>query len=139
MINTSYLRSNAAACLALAVVVAGLLYVVVPARADSTDIYASRAEYAASQTAAQTYPNPEYPNHKPLRGNYPGTYPTAAAPAAQPAGSDFDWRAAAVGAAGMLGLILLFAAARATARIARDRRRRIPFVVDVRDQTPTSG
>jgi hypothetical protein len=139
MFTTSNLRSNAAVGLALAVVVAGLLYVVVPARADGTRMYASRAEYAASQAAAQAYPNPEYPNHKPLRGNYPDSYPSTPAAPAQPAGSDFDWRAAAAGAAGMLGLIVLLAAVRATARLARDRRRRIPFVVDVRDETPTTG
>jgi hypothetical protein len=139
MRTTSYRPSNAAVRLALGVVVAGLLYASVPAHADSTHIYTSRAEYLTSQTAPQAYPNPEYPNHKPLRGNYPGSYPTTAAPAAEPAASDFDWRAAAVGAAGMLGLILLLAAARATARMTRDRRRRIPFVVDIRDETPTTG
>jgi hypothetical protein len=139
MVSTNSRRRHGAVGIALVVVVAaGLLYAVMPARADSAQIHASRAEYVSSQ-AAQAYPNPEYPNHKPLRGNYPGSYPTTAAPAAQPAGSDFDWRAAAVGAAGMLGVIVLLAAARATARITRDRRRRIPFVVDVRDQTPTSG
>jgi hypothetical protein len=139
MRTTKYRRSNAAVRLALGVVVAGLLCVGVPAHADSAHIYASRAEYLSSQTAPQPYPNPEYPNHKPLRGNYPGSYPTIAAPATEPGGSDFDWRAAAVGAAGMLGLILLLAAARATARLARNRTRRIPFVVDVRDETPSTS
>ena len=138
MITTSSRRTGATACLALAIAAAGLMYAVMPARADSAPIYASRAAYESSQTPAQAYPNPEYPNHKPRRGNYPGSYPTTAAPA-QAAGSDFDWRAAAAGAAGMLGLILLLAAARATARMTRDRRRRIPFVVDVRDETPTTS
>jgi hypothetical protein len=137
--TTSYRRSTAAVGLALTIVVAGLLYMVVPARADGTQIYASRAEYASSQKATQAYPNPQYPNHKPLRGTYPGSYASTASTPAQPASSHFDWRAAAVGAAGMLGLTLVLAAARATARMTRDRRRRIPFVVDVRDDTPTTG
>jgi hypothetical protein len=138
MVTTSYRRSNAAVRLVLAAVVAGLLCVGAPAPADGTHIYASRAEYASSQKATQAYPNPEYPNHKPLRGNYPGSYASPASTPAQPASSQFDWRAAAVGAAGMLGLILLLAAARATARMMR-RSRRIPFVVDVRDDTPTTS
>ena len=137
MITTSYRRSNAAVGLALAIVVAGLLYVVGPARADSTHMYASRAEYASSQKATQAYPNPQYPNHKPLRGNYPGSYASTASTPAQPASSHFDWRAAALGAVGMLGLIPISAAARATARMTRNRKRGIPFVVDVRDDTPT--
>jgi integrase len=33
----------------------------------------------------------------------------------------------------------LLAAGRATARMARNRRRAIPFVVDVRDETPTTS
>jgi hypothetical protein len=138
MVTTSYRRSNGLVGLTLAIVVAGLLYVVVPASADGTQIYASRAEYASSQKATQAYPNPQYPNHKPLRGNYPGSYASTASTPAQPARSDFDWRAAAVGAAGMLGLTLVLAAARATARMTRNRRRQIPFVVDVRDKTPTT-
>jgi hypothetical protein len=80
------------------------------------------------------YPNPQYPNHKPLRGNYPGSYT-----AAEQADSGFDWLAAGAGATGMLGLIFLLAAGRAAARIARSRRHRIPFVVDVRDDTPATG
>ena len=85
------------------------------------------------------YPNPQYPNHKPLRGNYPGSYTsTAAVPAPRPS-NRFDWPAAGVGAAGMLGLVLLFAAGRAATRIARNRRHGIPFVVDVRDDTPATG
>ena len=139
MVTTSYRRSNAAVRLALAAVVAGVLFVGAPARADGTHIYGSRAEYASSQKATQAYPNPEYPNHKPLRGSYPGSYASTASTPAQPASSHFDWRAAAVGAAGMLGLILVLAAARATARMTRDRRRRIPLVVDVRDNTPTTS
>jgi hypothetical protein len=83
------------------------------------------------------YPNPQYPNHKPIRGNYPGSY-TATTPSQQPDGG-FDWLAAGVGATGMLGLILLFAAGKSATRIARNRRHRSPFVVDVRDDTPTPG
>jgi hypothetical protein len=139
MVTTSYRWSNAAVRLVLTAVVAGLLCVGAQARADGTHIYASRAEYASSQKATQAYPNAEYPNHKPLRGNYPGSYARTASTPAQPASSQFDWRAAAGGAAGMLGLILVLAAARATARMTRDRRRRIPFVVDVRDNKPTTS
>ncbi len=87
-------------------------------------------------SGALEYPNPQYPNHKPLRGNYPGSY--ASTPDA-PSGDRFDWLAAGAGAAAMLGLILLFAAARSATRIARNRRHEIPFVIDVRDDTPTTG
>ena len=83
------------------------------------------------------YPNPQYPNHKPLRGDYPGSY-TATTPAQQP-DSGFDWLAAGAGATGMLGLILVLAAGRSAARVARNRRPRVPFAVDVRDDTPAAG
>jgi hypothetical protein len=140
MLITSRLRSNAAARVALAVVVvAATLAGAAPSYAAPGDPCTKHFPVSNYSCTQQGYPNPEYPNHKPLRGNYPGSYPTTAAPAAQPAGSDFDWRAAAVGAAGMLGLILVLAAARATARMTRNRSRRIPFVVDVRDETPTSS
>ena len=95
------------------------------------------ASAPAANGQAVDYPNPQYPNHKPLRGNYPGSY-TATTPSQQPDGG-FDWLASGVGATGMLGLILLFAAGKSATRSARNRRHRIPFVVDVRDDTPTTG
>ena len=48
--------------------------------------------------------------------------------------SQFDWLAAGVGAAGMLGLILLFAAVKTAARIARNRRHDVPLVVQIDDR-----
>lgn len=122
----------AALCVAIALVMSG--------QAD--------AAHGSKQTAAGAtdtimlrdgleYPNPQYPNHKPLRGTYPGTY-TAATPS-QPPDAGFDWLAAGIGATGMLGLILLVAAGKSATRSARNRRHRIPFVVDVRDDTPTTG
>jgi hypothetical protein len=48
-----------------------------------------------------------YPNHKPIRGDYPGTYTRiTAAPPAQPDNS-FEWSAAGAGAAATLGAVLL--------------------------------
>lgn len=54
-----------------------------------------------------------YPNHKPIRGDYPGTYTKITA--APPAGPDngFDWTAAGAGGAAMLGAVLLAMALRA--------------------------
>jgi hypothetical protein len=83
------------------------------------------------------YPDPQYPNHKPISGNYPGSY-TATTPSRQPE-RGFDWIAAGAGASGMLGLILLGAAGSSATRIARNRRHGIPFVVEVRDATPAAG
>jgi hypothetical protein len=140
MLITSRLRSNAAARVALAVVVvAATLAGAAPSYAAPGDPCTKHFPVSDYSCTQQGYPNPEYPNHQPLRGNYPGTYASTSSTPADPADSDFDWRAAAVGAAGMLGLILLLAAARATARMTRNRSRRIPFVVDVRDETPTSS
>ena len=48
--------------------------------------------------------------------------------------SQFDWLAAGVGAAGMLGLILLLAAVKTGTRIARNRRHDVPLVVQVDDR-----
>ena len=138
MNRTRQRRGHQAAAVALAMVVTGLI-ACAPAQADSADTHASRAEYKASQKAAPEYPNPEYPNHKPLRGNYPGSYTTTASTPTQLADSHFDLRAAAVGAAGTLGVILLMAAGTATARRARNRKRGIPFVVDVQDRPPTTS
>ena len=80
------------------------------------------------------YQKPEYPNHKPVRGNYPGTYPSSPSTPVQQPGSQFDWLAAGVGAAGMLGLILLLTAVRTGARRARNRSHDVPLVVQVDDR-----
>ena len=138
MLTTSRLPSNAAARVALAVVVAGTLVGAAPSYAAPGDPCTKHFPVSNYSCTQQGYPNPEYPNHKPLRGNYPGSYASTSSTPAEPADSDFDWRAAAVGAAGMLGLILLLAAVSATARMTRNRSRRIPFVVDVHDKPPTT-
>jgi hypothetical protein len=64
------------------------------------------------QNGVLEYPNPQYPNHRPLRGNYPGSYTSTAATPARPPSDRFDSLAAGVGAAGILGLIPLCAAGR---------------------------
>jgi len=132
-------RLRTAVQAALALVIAGAFIVGAPAQAASGDAYASQAAYLSAQSPAQAYPNPQYPNHKPLRGNYPGSYTSTSSTPAQPPSSHFDWLAAAVGAAAMLGLTLLLAAGRSATRIARKRTHGIPFVIDVRDDTPTTG
>ena len=139
MITIRQARGNATRQIAIATVLAGLLGVAVPARADTTHADGNRTVYLETPNGVLEYPNPQYPNHKPLRGNYPGSYTSAAPTPAQAPSSRFDWLAAGVGAAGMLGLILLFAAGRSATRIARNHRHPIPFVVDVRDDTPTTG
>ena len=139
MITITRTRATAARRLAIGIVIAALLGAAVPARADTTQGDGSGTVYLETPRAVLEYPNPQYPNHKPLGGNYPGSYTSTASAPAQPPSNRFDWLAAGVGAAGMLGLILLFAAARSASRIARNRRHGIPFVVDVRDDTPTTG
>lgn len=138
MLTTSHLRSNAAARVALAVVVAGTLVGAAPSYAAPGDPCTKHFPVSNYSCTQQAYPNPDYPNHQPLRGNYPGSYASTSSTPTEPADRDFDWRAAAVGAAGMLGLILLLAAVSATARMTRNRSRRIPFVVDVHDKPPTT-
>jgi hypothetical protein len=77
-------------------------------------------------------PAQAYPNHKPLRGNYPGSYASSrSAPSLRPSDS-FDWAAAGVGAAGMLGLVLLLTAFRAGTRRSRAHDNS-PLVLEVRD------
>jgi hypothetical protein len=69
-------------------------------------------------------PAADYPNHKPVSGNYPDSYPTSASIAAtEPSDTidPFDWSAAGVGAAAMLGLVLLLAAVKAGGARARQR------------------
>ena len=139
MITVRQGRGNAARRIAIAIVVAGLLGLAVPAGADTTQGDAGETVYLETPRGALEYPNPQYPNHKPLRGDYPGSYTSTASTPAEPSSDGFDWLAAGVGAAGMLGLILLFAAGRSATRIARNRRHGIPFVVEVRDDTPASG
>jgi hypothetical protein len=76
-----------------------------------------------------------YENHKPLRGNYPGSYADSAP--SVPASGTFDWAAAGVGAAGMLGLVLARGAVRARGRTAsRERAHDVPLVLHVRDDRP---
>jgi hypothetical protein len=138
MITIRQARGKAAGRIAIAIVVAGLLGVAVPARADTTHADGNETMRLETPHGVLEYPSPEYPNHKPLRGNYPGSYAPTPSTASTPA-TGFDWLAAGAGAAGMLGLTLLFAAGRSATRIARNRRHGIPFVIDVRDDTPTSG
>jgi hypothetical protein len=151
MFTSMQRRSAAALCLALGLLVASTVIGGGPAHAASTHRYTNHkplsdnypGSHAAGATDAVTlrpglqYPNPRYPNHKPLRGNYPGSY-TASTPAQQP-NSGFDWLAAGVGAAGMLGLILLLTAGKTAMRLAHSRRHDVPFVVQVRDDTSGVG
>jgi hypothetical protein len=120
-------RTAAALCVALALQVpAGL---VVAGQADAASSQgskpkSSRAPDTVTLRPRLEYPNPQYPNHKPLRGDYPGSYGPTSSTAPTPA-SGFDWPAAGAGAAGMLGLILLLAAATSAMRIARNRSHRM--------------
>ena len=139
MITVRQGRGTATRRIAIASVAAGLLGVAVPARADTTRADGSETVHLETPSGALEYPNPRYPNHKPLRGNYPGSYTGTASTPAQASSDRFDWLAAGVGAAGMLGLVLLFAAARSATRATRNRRHAIPFVVEVRDDTPATG
>jgi hypothetical protein len=89
----------------------------------------------AGGVLAQTAFAQHYENHKPLRGNYPGSYADSA-PAVPPSGT-FDWAAAGVGAAGMLGLVLAHSAVRARRRTGRrERAHDVPLVLHVRDDRP---
>ncbi len=153
MITPRQKRSAAARRVALGLIVAGTLAGSGPADAASTHThpnhkplsgnypgsYTTRATGSSTTGAAQQYPNPQYPNHKPLRGNYPGSYTSSPSTPAQRPNSGFDWLAAGAGAAAMLGLILLLAAAKATTRIARNRRHDVPLVIEIRDDTPGLG
>ena len=149
MIMPRQKRSVAARRVALGLFLAGTLAGSGPAGAASTDIHPDHKPLSgnnpgsyttrttgASTTGAAQHPNPRYPNHKPLRGNYPGSYTSSAATPAQRPNSGFDWLAAGAGAAAMLGLILLLAAAKATKRVVRNRRHDVPLVLEIRDDTP---
>ena len=139
MITIRQGRGNAARGAAIGIIVAGLLGLAVPAGADTTRRDGSETVYLETPSGVVKYPSRQYPNHKPLRGNYPGSYTSTASTPAEPSSDRFDWLAAGVGAAGMLGLVLLIAAARSATRTARNRRRAIPFVVEVRDDMPPTG
>ena len=137
MISTRHGLANRAARAALLLVIAGTFLVSATGAAASTDADASRTTKIWTPGGVKEYPNPEYPNHKPLRGNYPGTYKTSTSTPSQSSGDGFDWLAAGAGAAAMLGLILLVTAGRATRRVA-NRKHGIPFVIDVRDNAPSA-
>lgn len=134
---STHSRTVGALRVSLALLAASALLANGQAIAASTQSSPSSAPDTITLRDGLEYPNPQYPNHKPLRGDYPGSY--TATPSAQQSDTGFDWLAASAGATGMLGLILLLAAGRSAARMARNRRHPIPFVVDVRDDTPATG
>ena len=132
MITSRQQRSAIAARVALGLVVAGTLVGAAPSYAAPTlPCHFPVSKYSCTH---QAYPNPEYPNHKPLSGSYPGSYTKSPAAPVQQPGSRFDWLAAGVGAAGMLGLILLLAAMKTGARMARSRNHDVPLVVQMDDR-----
>jgi len=135
MITSRQQRSAIAARVALGLVVAGTLMGAAPSyAAPALPCHFPVSSYSCTQ---QAYPNPEYPNHKPLRGNYPGSYTKSQSTPVQHPASRFDWLAAGVGAAGMLGLVLLLTAARSGARIARNRRYNVPEGVTLQAEVMT--
>jgi hypothetical protein len=137
MISTPHGLANRAVRAALLLVIAGTFVVSATGAAASTDSDASRTTKIWTPQGVQEYPNPEYPNHKPLRGNYPGSYPsTPPTPASSPSDRS-DWLAAGAGAGAMLGLILVLTAGKAARRVARTRKDGIPFVTDVCDDVPS--
>ena len=132
MISPRQKRSAIAARVALGLVVAGTLVGAAPSYAapHPCTSHFPVSDYGCTH---QAYPNPEYPNHKPLRGNYPGSYTKSTSTPVQQTSNGFDWLAAGVGAAGMLGLILLLTAVKTGARIARNRSDDVPRVVQIDD------
>jgi hypothetical protein len=130
MITSRQTRSAIAARVALGLVVAGMLAGAAPSYAALAHPCTKHFPVSDYSCTHQAYPNPEYPNHKPLRGNYPSSSST---PVQQPS-TQFDWLAAGVGAAGMLGLVLLLTAAKTGTRIARNRRHDVPLVVQIDDR-----
>jgi hypothetical protein len=144
MIISRQQRSVAAARVALGLIVATL---VIGPSADAASTHTSMdrnppgpvypGTFSEYQDPAE-YQKPAYPNHRPLRGNYPGSYPSSPSTPVQQPSSQFDWLAALVGAAGMLGLILLLTAVKAGARRARNRRQGVPLVVQI-DEPPSVG
>jgi len=134
MITSRQKRSAIATRVALGLVVAGTLVGAAPSYAAPPDPCTSHFPVSNYGCTDQAYPNPEYPNHKPLRGNYPGSYTKSPSTPVQQPSSQFDWLAAGVGAAGMLGLILLLTALKNGARIARNRSHDVPVVVQIDDR-----
>jgi hypothetical protein len=134
MITWRQQRSAIAARVALGLVVAGTLVGAAPSYAAPGDPCTKHFPVSNYSCTQQGYPNPEYPNHKPLRGNYPGSYTSSSSTPVQQPSSDFDWLAAGVGAAGMLGLVLLLIAVKTGARIARNRSHDVPLVVQTDDR-----
>jgi hypothetical protein len=127
-------RSAIAARVALGLVVAGTLVGAAPSYAAPALPCTSHFPVSNYGCTHQAYPNPEYPNHKPLRGNYPGSYTKSTSTPVQQPNSQFDWLAAGVGAAGMLGLILLLTAVKTGARMARNRSHDVPLVIQIDDR-----
>jgi hypothetical protein len=127
MITLRQQRGAIAARVALGLVVAGALVGAAPSYAAPPHPCTNHFPVSNYACTHQAYPNPEYPNHKPLRGNYAGSYNSSASttPVQQPS-SGFDWLAAGVGAAGMLGLTLLLTAVKSGARMARSRKHEVP-------------
>ena len=134
MITSRQKRSAIPARVVLGLVVAGMLVGAAPSYAAPVDPCPKHFPMSNYPCTHQAYPNSEYPNHKPLRGDYPGSYAKSPSQPVQQSSSGFDWLAAGVGAAGMLGLILLLTAAKTGARIARDRSREVPLVVQIDDR-----
>jgi hypothetical protein len=133
MITSRQQRSAIAARVALGLVLAGTLVGAAPSYAALAHPCTKHFPVSNYHCTHQAYPNPEYPNHKPLRGNYPGSYTEGPSTPVQQPSSRFDWLAAGVGAAGMLGLILLLAAVKSGARMARSRNHEVPLVVQIDD------
>jgi hypothetical protein len=164
MIRSRQWLSAIATAATLALVLAG----VANASSAPADTYSSHkpvsGNYPGSYTPAEDtsiwVATQRHPAHKPLSGNYPGSY-AAAADASTPvanhkplrgdyrtgsytstatASSDstsatsdtFDWGAAGVGAATMLGLVLLLIALKAGLQPARRNRARVLEVPDNR-------
>lgn len=128
MIRSTRRLSAVAARAALALALAGALAGGAQAHTASARINPSHKPPGGHITpAAQAFPS-----HRPLSGNYPGSYTSATAPSVR-AGAGFDWVAAGIGAAGMLGLVLLLTALRAARR---SRTLDIPLVLEVRDNRP---
>jgi hypothetical protein len=133
MITSRQKRSAIAARVALGLVVAGMLVGAAPSYAAPALPCTSHFPVSNYRCTHQAYPNQEYPNHKPLSGNYPGSYAKSpSAPVQQPS-SGFDLLAAGIGAAGMLGLVLFLTAVKSGARLARSRRHEVPLVVQIDD------
>jgi hypothetical protein len=133
MITSRQQRSAIASRVALGLVVAGMLVGAAPSYAALAHPCTKHFPVSTYACTHQAYPNPEYPNHKPIRGNYPGSYAKSPSTPVQQPSSQFDWLAAGVGAAGMFGLILLLAAVKSGARVARSRRHEVPLVVQIDD------